>query len=622
MANLRQRPPEAGLPTADPRGAVTTAQPGHSPVPEPEDAVAIRFAPVPRRLGEILLERGLVRPADIANGLTLQAQNGGLLGLNLVRLGAISEVQLLDVLSEQLGLDILAPEDGPAPEQVAAFLSEIHSPLSWWAEREAIAWRVAPPEGADPAMPGPIFCAAVQPLDPLLAERLGQATAETPTFLLAQRALVEALTQDAGQDAAGSADFGLSGGGADAARLRELAQEAPTIDFVNSVFAEALTRRASDVHVEPFEDRFVVRMRIDGVLSTARSAPRANFDAVCSRIKLLSGMDIGERRLPQDGRQSIRVSGQEVDLRVSTLPCSWGESIVLRLLGKTSRLPELRELGVGADQEKTLIGLAEQPNGVFLITGPTGSGKTTTIYRLLTHLNDGERKIITVEDPVELDLPGVIQVRVRADIGLTFAAGLRSILRQDPDVIMVGEIRDPETARIAVQAALTGHLVISTVHTNSALAAVPRLLDLGVEDYLMADVLRGVAGQRLVRRLCVDCSRPSTPAETSVHEAAMPAYLKPLTKGVPAAWREPVGCAKCGQSGFRGRVGLYEIAPASPGILAGVRAGADEDHLTELARADGFLSFGDDGFLKARRGETALTEVYRVAGAAEDADVA
>ncbi len=271
----------------------------------------------------------------------------------------------------------------------------------------------------------------------------------------------------------------------------------------------------------------------------------------------------------------------------------------------------------------TLIGLAEQPNGVFLITGPTGSGKTTTIYRLLTHLNDGERKIITVEDPVELDLPGVIQVRVRSEIGLTFAAGLRSILRQDPDVIMVGEIRDPETARIAVQAALTGHLVISTVHTNSALAAVPRLLDLGIEDYLLADVLRGVAGQRLVRRLCVDCSRPSTAEESASHERSIAVHLRPVAALEPAAWREPVGCPKCGQSGFRGRVGLYEIAPASPGMLAGVRERADEDRLTEMARADGFLSFGDDGFLKARRGETALSEVYRVAGAAsEAADVA
>jgi len=590
------------------RSARLTAQTLIPSFPTPPSPV------VARRLGEVLLERGLVRAGDIANALTLQAQNGGLLGLNLVRLGALSEVQLLEVLSDQLGLDVLLPEDGPSLEAVAAFLAEIRAPLSWWAEREAVAWR---PEAVEGGPVPPIHCAAVQPLDPLLAERIGQATGDPVRFLLAQRSLIEALTDDLGREVADPAANLTGGAGADAARLRELAQEAPTIDFVNAVFAEALTRRASDVHVEPFEDRFLVRMRIDGVLTTARAAPRSSFDAVCSRIKLLSGMDIGERRLPQDGRQSIRVSGQEVDLRVSTLPCSWGESVVLRLLGKTSRLPELRELGVSADQEARFIDLAEQPNGVFLITGPTGSGKTTTIYRLLTHLNDGERKIITVEDPVELDLPGVIQVRVRSEIGLTFAAGLRSILRQDPDVIMVGEIRDPETARIAVQAALTGHLVISTVHTNSALAALPRLMDLGIEDYLLADVLRGVAGQRLVRRLCETCRRPSTPAEAEAHERALPAELRARVEGTPANWHEAVGCARCGQSGFRGRVGLYEIAPTSPGITQGIRTRADEDKLTELARADGFLSFGDDGMLKARAGETAMSEVYRVVGAPE-----
>ncbi len=563
------------------------------------------------RLGDVLVERGLVRPADIANALSLQAQNGGLIGLNLVRLGALSEAQLLDVLSEQLGLPILAPEDGPAPDLISAFLDEIRSPLGWWAEREAVAWRDG--EGGVSR----ILCAAVQPLDPALAERIAQATAEPVVFLLAQRSLIEALTEDLSRDHAPALETGIGGAGADAARLRELAQEAPTIDFVNAVFAEALTRRASDVHVEPYEDRFLVRMRIDGVLTTARSAPRSNFDAVCSRIKLLSGMDIGERRLPQDGRQSIRVSGQEVDLRVSTLPCSWGESIVLRLLGKTSRLPQLSELGVNPEQEAGFLRLAEHPNGVFLITGPTGSGKTTTIYRLLTHLNDGERKIITVEDPVELDLPGVIQVRVRSEIGLTFAAGLRSILRQDPDVIMIGEIRDPETARIAVQAALTGHMVISTVHTNTALAAIPRLLDLGIEDYLLADVMRGVAGQRLIRRLCGDCARPSTPAEAKVHEQAIPAHLRAVAQREAATWREAVGCAKCGGSGFRGRIGVYELAPMSSAVIAGMRASADEEQLTAAARSEGFLSFAEDGFLKARRGETALSEVYRIAGAGE-----
>ncbi|MGX1588781.1 GspE/PulE family protein [Brevundimonas diminuta] len=582
-----------------------------------QSAVRADTLPDRRRLGELLVERGLIRPADIANALSLQAQNGGLIGLNLVRLGALSEAQLLDVLSEQLDLPVLAPENGPAPERISAFLDEIGSPLAWWADREAVAWREEPQDGAGGTR---ILCAAVQPLDPALAERIAQAqslqaSAEPVAFFLAQRSLIEALAEDLTRDHVPALDPALAGAGADAARLRELAQEAPVIDFVNAVFAEALTRRASDVHVEPYEDRFLVRMRIDGVLTTARSAPRSNFDAVCSRIKLLSGMDIGERRLPQDGRQSIRVSGQEVDLRVSTLPCSWGESIVLRLLGKTSRLPQLSELGVSAEQEAGFLRLAEHPNGVFLITGPTGSGKTTTIYRLLAHLNDGERKIITVEDPVELDLPGVIQVRVRSEIGLTFAAGLRSILRQDPDVIMIGEIRDPETARIAVQAALTGHMVISTVHTNTALAAIPRLLDLGIEDYLLADVMRGVAGQRLIRRLCDDCARPSTAAEASAHEQTIPAHLHGVVAREEARWMEPVGCAKCGHSGFRGRLGVYELAPMSSALIAGMRASADEDQLTAAARAEGFFSFADDAFLKARRGQTALSEVYRIAGA-------
>ena len=580
-----------------------------SPLSQSESVKPIRFL----RLGEVLVERGLVGPNDINSALTLQAQNGALLGLNLVRLGAISEQGLLEVLSETLGLPILLPEHAPSPEAISTFLLDIGSPLSWWAEREAIAWRSPAEEG----QPATVHCAAIQPMLPALAERLAQATSDPVVFHLAQRSLIEALTDDISQQRAPALDAGLGGAGADAARLRELAQEAPTIDFVNAIFAEALTRRASDVHVEPYEDRFLVRMRIDGVLTTARSAPRANFDAVCSRIKLLSGMDIGERRLPQDGRQSIRVSGQEIDLRVSSLPCSWGESIVLRLLGKTSRLPLLSELGVSAQQEEGFLRLAEHPNGVFLITGPTGSGKTTTIYRLLTHLNDGERKIITVEDPVELDLPGVIQVRVRSEIGLTFAAGLRSILRQDPDVIMIGEIRDPETARIAVQAALTGHMVISTVHTNTALAAIPRLLDLGIEDYLLADVMRGVAGQRLMRRLC-DCARPSTPEEARVHEAALPDHLRGHAADEVANWHEPVGCPRCGHSGFRGRVGVYELAAMSPDLIAGLRASADEDQLTAIARRDGFLSFGDDGYLKARRGQTALSEVYRVAGAVQE----
>jgi general secretion pathway protein E len=555
-----------------------------------------------QRLGELLRGQGLISDRELADALALQSLAGGLLGQLLIRTGALSEVDLLAVLSDALDLVVLAAGETPTAAQVARFLAEIRSPPAWWTQHQAIAWRAG--EQAD----APVVCAAVNPLDAALADRLAQIGGAPVQYRLARRAVVAALLEEIAHGAQAEAAVG---GQSETARLRELAQETPVIDFVNSLFAEALARRASDVHIEPFVDHFAVRMRIDGMLVTARTAPRSRFDAVCSRIKLLSGMDIGERRLPQDGRQSIRIAGQELDLRISSLPSVWGESVVLRLLGRSERLPQLAELGVSDAQAASLLGLVDKPNGVVLVSGPTGSGKTTTIYRLLVHLNNGVRKIVTVEDPVEFDLPGVVQMQVRSDIGLSFAAGLRSILRQDPDVIMIGEIRDQETARIAVQAALTGHLVISTIHTNSALAAAPRLLDLEVEPFLLADVLRGLVGQRLVRRLCPHCARPSDTDRVTDYEAMRPATARPAG---PAAWREPSGCASCGHSGYLGRLGLYEIAAATPGLEHDIRQRASEQQLTRTARADGYASLAEDGWMKARAGLTSLAEVRRVAG--------
>ncbi len=569
------------------------------------------------RLGELLTAKGLIRNQDLEAALSVQSSVGGLIGLILVRMGSVSESDLLGVLSEQLGLPVQAKNEMPSPGQVEAFLEETRTTHGWWVERQAVAWKdqAAPglvDEGAEPVLDdpdAPLICAAVHPLDPTLRGLMEQMADRPVEWRLASRSLIEAALEDVRDE--GEADF--AAGVTDAARLRELAEEAPVIDFVNGVFAEALQRRASDIHVEPFEDKFHVRMRVDGILSTVRTAPRGSFDAVASRIKLLSGMDIGERRLPQDGRQAIRISGQEVDLRVSSLPSAWGESMVLRLLGKTSRLPELSELGLAEGDQKKLARMVDQPNGIVLVTGPTGSGKTTTIYRLLTGLNDGVRKIITVEDPVEFDLPGVVQVQVKADIGLTFAAGLRSILRQDPDVIMIGEIRDPETARIALQAALTGHMVISTVHTNSGLAAIARLLDLGVEDYLLADVMRGVVGQRLVRRLCPHCSKPADKAQVETYRRSMPRAIRARIKAGAQDWREPVGCAKCG-GGYLGRLGIYEIAPFNTTAGAAIRRRASEPDLLEISRETGFLTMFEDGILKAAEGQTALSEIFRVIG--------
>jgi general secretion pathway protein E len=550
------------------------------------------------RIGQYLVEKGLVRPQDVEEALSVQRSSGGLLGQILVRLGSLSEPDLLGALREQLGLPLQPTDEMPSPELVRAFIGESRTTHAWWVSRDAVVWR---PAADDPS----IICAAANPLDPLLRGMLAQITDGPVAYRLAPRAMIQAALGDL-KEIRGPATVGPT----DARRLRELAQETPVIDFVNSVFAEALQKRASDIHVEPFEDKFIVRLRIDGMLHTVRSAPRAGFDAVCSRVKLLSKMDIGERRIPQDGRQAVRVAGQEVDLRVSTLPAAWGESLVIRLLGKTNRLPELTELGLSEDEARTLVDLVNQPNGIVLISGPTGSGKTTTIYRLLAHLNAGDRKIVTIEDPVEFDLSGVVQVHVRSDIGFTFAAGLRSILRQDPDVIMVGEIRDAETARIAVQAALTGHLVISTVHTNSALAAVPRLLDLGVEEYLLVDVLRGLVGQRLVRKLCESCSQPAPQGRP---------FDTPCDGG-PENWRAAVGCPACGGTGYRGRLGIYETLLMTYPLQAQIRARKPEAALLETAKADGYRTMFEDGMRKCAQGLTTVGEVYRVVGMA-DADL-
>lgn len=540
-----------------------------------------------RGLGDLLVERGLVTDRDLTQAIAAQKEVGGALGSTLVRLGALSENDLLEVLSEQTGFPIADSATLPAPSEVQTAVERTKASMPWLLSKDAVIW-FAPSQGRER-----LHCASRDPQDLGLQDAVEQWSTEPALFFLASQQALEGLLEQLGK--AHDADLDAQPIAKDAARLREMAEEAPVIDFVNAVFAEAIRRRASDVHIEPFEDRFVVRLRVDGILSSWRTAPRSSFDAVASRLKLLSGMDIAERRLPQDGRQSIRISGREVDLRVSSLPTTWGESLVLRLLGKTQSLPQFAELGVLEDHQRRLASLIAKPHGVLLVTGPTGSGKTTTIYRLLSELNDGVRKIITVEDPVEFDLPGVMQVGVRSDIGLSFASGLRSILRQDPDVILVGEIRDSETAKIAVQAALTGHLVISTVHTNSAVAAIPRLLDLGVEEFLLADVVRGLVGQRLVRRLCRECARANKDSARRVGF-------------------EPKGCPACSHTGYSGRIGIYEVIEVDDALADAIRHKRSEKDLRSLAHGRDNRDMKQDGVLKVERGETTMSEVLRVIG--------
>lgn len=388
--------------------------------------------------------------------------------------------------------------------------------------------------------------------------------------------------------------------------LKDLASEAPVIRLVNLILQQAVELRASDIHIEPFENHLNVRYRVDGLLREAESPPVRSAAAVISRVKIMGRLDIAERRLPQDGRIALRLAGRQIDLRVSTLPTSFGESVVLRLLDRTSVSLEFAQLGFSGRYLERLLDVLEQPNGILLVTGPTGSGKTTTLYAALAQLNTTERKIITVEDPVEYQLEGVNQLQVKPAIGLDFATALRSIVRQDPDVIMIGEIRDLETCRIAIQAALTGHLVLSTLHTNSACASITRLLDMGAESYLLASTLNGVLAQRLLRRLDPEQCEAFEAPPALVREHRLEHY----TNERPIRLYRPRTDAAGG--GYRGRVVVSELLVMSERIRAMLMERADSGALERVAREEGLRTLYEDGLRLALAGITSLEEVLRV----------
>jgi general secretion pathway protein E len=549
-----------------------------------------------RRLGDLLLENGLAGAGDIERAAALQQQVGGRFGTVLTRLGAVSEDGLLQVLSQQLGLPV-AGQDPPLPEaaQVRQMAARVVAGTDWMLDQQVIVWS----DGDS------VWCAARDPLAPSLREALRLALPDaTVRYALCRAQDLERLLDALAREEKGA-------GAGDVEHLREMAEEAPVVELVNNLMAQAVEQRASDIHLEPEERQFVVRFRIDGVLHARLNLPRQRFDAVASRLKLISGMDIAERRLPQDGRLSTRVSGQEMDIRMSALPGVHGESIVMRLLPKERRELGLDRLGFEADHLRMLEAWMAEAHGIVLVTGPTGSGKSTTLYGALAETRDGLKKIITVEDPVEFQIPGITQIQAHADIGLTFANALRSILRQDPDVIMIGEIRDLETAEIAVQAALTGHLVLSTLHTNDAISAFTRLVDMGVEPFLVATPVRAVQAQRLVRRLC-SCARPTVHVPALHEDAAR--IVSGVLGDVPAAWKEPVGCPACMGTGYRGRLGIYEMIPVSDRMRQLIVDGASVHDMKAQARAEGHRFLREDGLLKAWQGLTTVEEVLRVTG--------
>ena len=564
-----------------------------------------------QKLGEQLVALGKLSQRDVERALLAQSEMGDMLGRVLIKLGLVSELDVAQALSRQLDLPLVPadayPQDGLALEAVS---------------REFLVNNSVVPV-ADEGEGGLVFAAAV-PQDPFLQKALGLALGGRPITLRLGtdtdigRALEQMLASESGEEGEGEFDPELQAADDEfIEHLRDLASEAPVIRLVNQLIHRALDLSASDIHIEPFEDGLHLRYRVDGVLQEAPDPPAASLaPAIASRIKLLSHMNIAERRLPQDGRIMTRVKGHELDLRVSTIPTVHGESIVLRVLDRDSIRLSLPDMGFAEDNLVRYQNLLARPHGVLLVTGPTGSGKTTTLYASLASLDAADRKIITVEDPVEYQLPGVNQIQVQAQIELSFARALRAILRQDPDIIMIGEMRDTETAQIAVQSALTGHLVLSTLHTNTAAGAITRLEDMGIERYLITSSVNGVLAQRLLRTLCPHCKRPAAPSRQEAAEAA----LGSLLPGVEAQIYEPVGCEACMHSGYRGRTAIHELFHLDEPLRALIQSGADATELQAAARRQGMLTLYEDGLRKVAQGLTSIEEVLRVTQDQSDMD--
>lgn len=554
------------------------------------------------RLGERLVAKGKLSERDLERALLAQQEMKGLIGEVMIRLGLVAEHDMTQALSEQLGVPYVAPKDLPdlptVPEGVSPVFLQNHLVYPMKSDAQGLHVVMARPQ--DAYLLQAIRLAAGTDVQTYICE---------PSVL---EKLVPLLTEPVDAAEPLDTDGNAADGDEFIEHLKDLASEAPVIRLVNQLIADALDRRASDIHMEPFEGEVHVRYRVDGVVQRADDLTTALAAAAVSRIKLLAGLNIAERRLPQDGRIRTRIKGREIDLRVSTVPTVHGESVVLRVLDRASVRFGLDQMGFAPDNLARFHQLLAQPHGVLLITGPTGSGKTTTLYAALSTLDSATLKIITVEDPVEYQLPAINQIQVHPAIGLSFAHVLRSILRQDPDIIMVGEMRDTETAEIAVQSALTGHLVLSTLHTNTAAGAVTRLQDMGIPRYLITSSVTGVLAQRLVRRLCPECRRPHAPSPAVLESLGMTAEQAPVLY-------EAVGCPHCQGSGYRGRTAIHELLVLDDPVRDAILSGADANTLQRLAQERGMASLYQDGLRAMLEGLTTLEEVMRVTRDAADA---
>nr|WP_316233746.1 GspE/PulE family protein [Bradyrhizobium sp. SZCCHNPS2010] len=517
----------------------------------------------------------------------------------LTKLGLMSETDLAVALSRFLSLELVRAADLPIepvlPQMIEADFVRRNQVMPLRTEGGVLSVGVTDPFNREPVR-------AIGFLTELALDIRVFATAD---FEKAFEALYSTRVGERGERPSASAEASE----VDVQRLRDIASEAPIIRLVNQIIANAVEARASDIHIEPNVDQVQVRYRIDGVLRSMQVLSPGLRAAITSRLKIMSKLDIAERRLPQDGRIKIAVRGIDIDFRVSTIPTAFGESVVLRILDRNRVALDFRELGFSDQHIAAFRKLLQEPNGIILVTGPTGSGKTTTLYTALKALNNAERKIFSVEDPIEYQMPGINQVQVQAEIGLTFPHALRAILRQDPDIIMIGEIRDLETARIAIQASLTGHLVLSTLHTNSAASAITRLIDIGVENYLLASTLKGVIGQRLVRKLCPHCA--GTHQQMDYWRDACERAVPGIAALGLADIRQPLGCAECGQVGFSGRSTIAEMLVIDDACQSLVLSTASDAAIERAARERGMLSMYEMGVQKVWRGETTIDEVLR-----------
>jgi type IV pilus assembly protein PilB len=560
---------------------------------------------------EILIRQGIISSDQLAEAQQMSSDRGVSVAEALTRLGYATGEEVMRAMAEQHGLNYVNLSEVTIPPSVVELVPESVA-------RENIAIPLSESDGK-------LTIIVSDPMDLDTFEKLRFILNRHIEIALAPReAILEAINRHYGQTVGESADSMLQEFTDTAIDFTETLQEsegadeevdeqsAPVVRLVQLIITEAVQLRASDIHIEPFEDRIRVRYRIDGVLVERDSPPKRLLGAILSRLKILSKLDIAERRRTQDGRIKISVGEKELDLRVSVIPTSHGQSVVMRILDKDSIKVGLRQLGFSDEDYHKFRGLIQRPNGIILVTGPTGSGKTTSLYAALNELNTPDRKIITAEDPVEYYLPGINQVEIRHEIGLDFARVIRAMLRQAPNVILVGEMRDLETAQMGIQASLTGHLVFSTLHTNDAPSAITRLIDMGVPSYLVSSSVVAIMAQRLVRVVCQKCKHPYAPSESMLEGAGITKEM-----AANANFAKGGGCGNCSGSGFRGRLGIFELMLMSPKIRELTFNGAPTDHIRRAAKSEGMKTLYWDGIDKVLRGVTTLEEVLRVAKRSE-----